>query len=272
MNELQIFKNEEFGEVRTITVDNEPWFNGKDVCNVFGDKNHNRSVGRVDEADKREEIIVDVLGRKQKAIFINESGLYALLFTMQPQKANKDGVSDAYPIEVQERLDRIHGFKRWVTSEVLPSIRKHGAYMTPETLENAILNPDTMIKLCTALKDEQNKRKALEIANSQLSVDNQIMQPKADYFDELVDRNLLTSFRETAKQLDIKEKEFISFLFEKKYIYRDKKGKLMPYADKNNGLFDIKECFNEKTQWSGTQTLITPKGRETFRLLFIGKK
>ena len=111
--------------------------------------------------------------------------------------------------------------------------------------------------------------KALEIANSQLSVDNQIMQPKADYFDELVDRNLLTSFRETAKQLDVKEKEFISFLLEKKYIYRDKKGKLMPYADKNDGLFDIKECFNEKTQWSGTQTLITPKGRETFRLLCI---
>ena len=88
-------------------------------------------------------------------------------------------------------------------------------------------------------------------------------------FDELVDRNLLTNFRETAKQLGIKEKEFIRFLMEKKYLYRDKRGKLMPYAEKNNGLFEIKECFNEKTQWSGTQTLITPKGRETFRLLYV---
>ena len=71
------------------------------------------------------------------------------------------------------------------------------------------------------------------------------------------------------KQLGVEEKKFISFLMEKKYIYRDKKAKLMPYADKNNGLFEVKECFNEKTKWSGTQTLITPKGREMFRLLCL---
>lgn len=141
--------------------------------------------------------------------------------------------------------------------------------MTPETLEQAILNPDTIIKIATALKEEQDKRKALEAANSALTVQNTIMQPKAEYFDELVDRNLLTSFRETAKQLEIKEKDFIRFLMDKKYIYRDKKGKLMPYAEKNNGLFEVKECFNDKTKWSGTQTLITPKGRETFRLLCL---
>ncbi len=97
------------------------------------------------------------------------------------------------------------------------------------------------------------------------------MQPKADYFDELVDRNLLTSFRDTAKQLNIKEKDFISFLITHKYVYRDKKGKLTPYADKNNELFEVKETFNEKTNWSGVQTLITPKGRETFRLLYMQK-
>ena len=153
---------------------------------------------------------------------------------------------------------------------MIPSIRRHGVYMTPETLEAAILNPDTLIKLCTALKEEQDKRKALEAANSALTMDNAVMKPKADYFDELVDRNLLTNFRETAKQLGIKEKEFIRFLMEKKYLYRDKRGKLMPYAEKNNGLFEIKECFNEKTQWSGAQTLITPKGMETFRLLYVG--
>ena len=161
-------------------------------------------------------------------------------------------------------------FQAFIADEVIPSIRRHGVYMTPETLEAAILNPDTLIKLCTALKEEQDKRKALEAANSALTMDNAVMKPKADYFDELVDRNLLTNFRETAKQLGIKEKEFIRFLMEKKYLYRDKRGKLMPYAEKNSGLFEIKECFNEKTQWSGTQTLITPKGRETFRLLYVG--
>ena len=172
-----------------------------------------------------------------------------------------------YRLAMKAKNEAAEAFQAKIADEVIPSIRKHGAYLTPETLEAAILNPDTMIRLCTALKEEQDKRKALEAANATLAVDNQIMRPKADYFDELVDRNLLTSFRETAKQLDVKEKAFVQFLLDKKYIYRDKKGKLMPYADKNDGLFEVKECFNEKTQWSGTQTLITPKGRETFRLL-----
>ena len=132
-----------------------------------------------------------------------------------------------------------------------------------------VRDPDLIIRLCQQLKEEQGKSQELRAENSALTVDKQIMQPKADYFDELVDRNLLTNFRETAKQLEVKEKQFISFLLEKKYLYRDKRGKLMPYAEKNDGLFEIKECINEKTKWSGTQTLVTPKGRETFRLLFL---
>lgn len=177
--------------------------------------------------------------------------------------------SDLYRLVFSSKLPTAEKFTDWVTGEVLPSIRKHGAYLTPETLEAAILNPDTMIRLCTALKDEQDKRKALEVANSALTVENQVMAPRADYFDQLVDRNLLTNFRETAKQLEVPPKKFVDFLLEKKYIYRDKKGKLLPYEEKNNGLFEVKECFNEKTQWSGVQTLVTPKGRETFRLLMV---
>lgn len=134
-------------------------------------------------------------------------------------------------------------------------------------LETAWNTPEQVMARALKLADRQLH--ALRLENSALTVENQIMAPKADYFDELVDRNLLTNFRETAKQLGIGEKAFIQFLLDKKYIYRDKRGKLMPYADKNNGLFEIKECFNEKTQWSGTQTLVTPKGRETFRLLYL---
>ena len=93
------------------------------------------------------------------------------------------------------------------------------------------------------------------------------MQPKAEYFDELVARNLLTNFRETAKELGIKEKDFIGWLLDHKYVYRDQKNKLMPYAAKNNGLFEVKERTGRHNDWAGTQTLITPKGRETFRLL-----
>lgn len=122
------------------------------------------------------------------------------------------------------------------------------------------------------LADLNEKNKLLEIDNSRLTVSNQIMQPKADYFDELVDRNLLTNFRQTAKELKVKEKVFVSFLINKNYIYRDSKGKLMPKAGKSTDLFEVKETYNEKTQWSGVQTLITPKGRETFRLLLRGER
>ena len=125
-------------------------------------------------------------------------------------------------------------------------------------VEEKFNNPQAIMARALRLADEELKR---------LTIENQVMKPKADYFDALVERNLLTSFRETAKQLDYKERNFVNFLIEKKYVYRDKRGRLMPYAEKNDGLFEVKECINEKTNWSGTQTFITPKGRETFRLL-----
>lgn len=247
MNELQIF-NYNGNEVRTIQKDGEPWWVLKDVCEVLGLSSPHKVFDRLDEDEKGRNQI-PTPGGEQEMTVVNESGLYNVILRSDKPEAKP--------------------FRKWVTSEVLPSIRKHGAYMTPETLEQAILNPDMMIKLCTALKDEQDKNKALQAVNSSLTVDNQIMKPKADYFDELVDRNLLTNFRETAKQLQVKEKEFIRFLLEKKFIYRDKRGKIQPYADKNNGLFEVKEFSNEKTGFASTQTLITPKGRETFRLLFL---
>ena len=135
-------------------------------------------------------------------------------------------------------------------------------------IEKAWNTPEMIMS--RALKMAEHKINHLEVENSRLLVANTTMQPKAEYFDELVDRNLLTSFRDTAKELKVQEKIFIQFLLDKKYIYRDRKGKLKPYAEKNDQLFEIKEARNEKTGWVGTQTLITPKGRETFRLLLKG--
>nr|DAJ72494.1 MAG TPA: repressor domain protein [Caudoviricetes sp.] len=248
MNELMIFNNPEFGEIRTVEVNGEPWFVGKDVATALGYSNPRKALAdHVDDEDKLQDdgvTIRDPIGRDQHPIVINESGLYSLVLSSKLPGAKK--------------------FKRWITSEVIPSIRKNGGYvngqenMTPEELMAAAL--------IMANKTIENQKVRL----STLTVENQIMQPKADYFDDLVDRNLLTGLRETAKELGIKPKEFISFLLSRKYLYRDKKGKLMPYqVHVNNGLFELKECFNEKTQWTGTQTLVTPKGRETFRLLFL---
>lgn len=180
---------------------------------------------------------------------------------------NKLGKDDYIPENIFYRLamkaknETAEKFQALVADEIIPSIRRTGGYIAGQKE----LSPDEL--MAKALLVAQKTLADREAQISSLTVQNQIMAPKADYFDEIVDRNLLTNFRETAKQLGIGEKSFIAFLLEKKYIYRDKRGKLMPYAEKNTGLFEMKECFNEKTQWAGTQTLITPKGRETFRLL-----
>lgn len=135
-------------------------------------------------------------------------------------------------------------------------------------IEKAWNTPEMVMS--RALKMAEYRINHLEAENSKFLVANTTMQPKAEYFDELVDRNLLTNFRDTAKELKVQEKLFIQFLLDKKYIYRDRKGRIKPYAEKNDQLFEIKEAKNEKTGWVGTQTLITPKGRETFRLLMKG--
>ncbi|HEL0207919.1 phage antirepressor KilAC domain-containing protein [Streptococcus equi subsp. zooepidemicus] len=251
--ELQIFKNEQFGEVRTATINNQIYFNLNDCCQILELSNPRKTIERLNKDGVTTSDIIDSLGRTQQANFINESNFYKLVFQSRKPEAEK--------------------FADWVTSEVLPSIRKRGVYMTDKvaydiTHDKQALG-DLLLMAGQQLKEKDVIIKGLEAETSRLTVEKAIMQPKADYFDELVDRNLLTSFRETAKQFKVKERQFIQFLLDKKYIYRDRKGKLMPFADKNNGLFEVKESVNEKTNWSGTQTLITPKGRETFRLLFI---
>ena len=176
-------------------------------------------------------------------------------------------------------------------------VQMEGGRMVSRTVDDAILTIDMAKEICMLQRNEKGKiarqyfiqlekdwnspekvmARALDIAhktinslkleNSELTVQNAIMAPKADYFDELVERNTLTNFRETAKELGVPPRQFVRFLLDRKYIYRDKKGKLFPYENKNDGLFQVKECFNEKTKWSGTQTMVTPKGRETFRLI-----
>ncbi len=247
MNELQIFNNPEFGEIRTIEENGVPLFCGSDVARALGYGEPHKAVSRHCKGGTKHPILTN--GGNQEMLFIPESDLYRLVFSSKLPTAEK--------------------FTDWVTAEVLPSIRKHGAYMTPEALQAAILNPDYLLQVVTALKDETDKRKALEAANARLTVDNQIMQPKAAYFDDLVERNTLTNFRETAKALGVPPRRFTAFLLDHKYIYRDKRGKLLPFEDKNKGLFEVKETFNEKTQWSGTQTLITAKGRELFHSMDI---
>lgn len=143
MTDLQIFNSPEFGAIRTIEKDGEPWFVGKDVAEALGYTDPNKAiVMHVDEEDKLNDKTASSLGQRGGWL-INESGLYSLVLS--------------------SKLPTAKQFKRWVTSEVIPSIRKHGAYMTPDKLEEVLLKPDTLIQLAQNLKDEQEKRRALEV-------------------------------------------------------------------------------------------------------------
>lgn len=241
MNNIQIFKYEN-NDVRTVEMNSEPWFVLKDVCAVLGLTDTGRTAERLD-ADELTRTTLVSGGQNREMYIINESGLYNVILRSDKPEAKP--------------------FRKWVTSEVLPSIRKNGGYIAGQD----------------QLTPEELMAKALQVANktlaereariSALTVQNTIMAPKAEYFDELVDRNTLTSFRDTAKELGIKPKAFVDWLIDKKFIFRDQKGKLMPREGKGDGLFEVKEAKNDKTKWSGVQTLVTPKGRETFRLLYL---
>lgn len=145
MTEIMIYNKKEFGKLRTLEIDGEPWFVGKDVAEALGygegKSPINAVANHVDEEDKG---VTEIMtpGGMQKMTIINESGLYSLVLS--------------------SKLPSAKAFKRWITAEVIPSIRKHGGYLTPDKLEEALLNPDTLINLATALKQEREKRQALE--------------------------------------------------------------------------------------------------------------
>nr|DAL44174.1 MAG TPA_asm: repressor domain protein [Caudoviricetes sp.]DAV03072.1 MAG TPA: repressor domain protein [Caudoviricetes sp.] len=245
---IKIFNNAEFGDIRVMLIDDDPWFVGKDIAVALGYNNPQKAIrDHVDEQDRGVNEM-DTPGGKQPIIIINESGLYSLIFSSKLESAQR--------------------FKHWVTHDVLPSIRKHGMYMTGNLLETAIANPDFVIGLIQNMKAEKEKNAALQTQNKQLCEKNEEMQPKADYFDDLVAWNLAVCFRGTAKELRIPERKFIQSLIEDGYIYRDKNRNLLPKAGKGDELFVVKEFLNRKNKHGGLQTRVTPKGRETFRLLY----
>lgn len=239
MNELKIFENPEFGAIRTIVIDNDPWFVGNDVSRALGYKDlYSALRHNVDDEDKRLCPVSSTSGT-QETMVISESGLYSLIFGSKLEKAKE--------------------FKRWVTSEILPSIRKNGGYiqnqeqMTPEQIvANALIVANKIIA--------EKEAKIVE------------MKPKAEYFDNLVDSKLLTTFRDTAKELHVPPQQFTRWLIDNKYVYRDRHNMLKPYeTHRKSGLFQMKD-FSTPFGYSNVQTYVTVKGKETFRLLIGGAK
>lgn len=179
MGELQIFSNEQFGEIRTTIINNEPYFIGKDVAEILGYSDTAQAVRyHVDDEDKGG-VKITTPGGMQEMVCINESGLYALTFGSKLPSSKK--------------------FKRWVTSEVLPTIRKHGMYATDTVIEEVLQNPDFGIKLLIELKDEREQRRKLELQNAQKEQIINELKPKADYTDFVLKNKSLVTTTQIAK-------------------------------------------------------------------------
>lgn len=239
MNDLQVFNNTEFGSVRTITIDGKIMFVGKDVCDILEYQNGSRDINRHVDEDDRQKIMLFDGTKENETIVINESGLYSLIFSSRMPNAKK--------------------FKRWVTSEVIPSIRKNGYYDMRESKTDSYMIEDPAER-ARRWAEEYEEKKLLECKVAEL-------KPKADYFDGLVDSKLLTTFRDAAKEFQMSPKSFNKWLTDHGYIYRDRHGIIKPYEQyRKSGLFQLKD-FKTPHGYSNVQTYLTVRGKETFRLL-----
>ena len=235
-SDLMIFENPEFGAVRSILIDGEPWFVAADVCKALELEKTNRALSRLDD-DEKGAHSVSTPGGRQRMSIISESGLYSLILGSRKPEAR--------------------AFKRWITHEVIPSIRKHGAYMTDSLLDALEAHPEAVPEYLNRLRSENAR-------NRELTRRLRIALPKAEYYDAFVDPADCTNIRTTAKELGVPEKQFTRYLEEKKYLFRDKNRKLFPRAVKKSaGLFLVRDFYTERGKL-GHYTLITPAGKRHF--------
>ena len=175
MNELQIFKSPEFGEIRTVTRDGQPWFVAADVCRALDITNHKDAIKRLDNDEKSGVVLTDPHGREQETNCVNEAGLYALVLGSRKPEAKS--------------------FKRWITHDVIPSIRKHGMYAVDDLLSN----PELAIKAFTALKEELEKNLRLQTENAKQKQIIGELKPKADYTDIILNNRGVVTITQIAK-------------------------------------------------------------------------
>lgn len=234
--EVEVFTHKEFGKIRTLMIDGEPWFVAKDICAALELGTTSKALERLDEDEKGVNSIL-TLGGNQNISVVSESGLYSLVLGSRKKEAK--------------------AFKRWVTHEVIPSIRKHGAYLTPQKIEDALLNPDVIINLALQLKAEKQK-------NAELTA-------KAAYYDAVAGASGSTNFRDTAKLLGLSEKKFIETVLGKKYCYRAVDKKIVPYSQYMvAGWFEVREVYygSPEDPHCTIQTRITPYGRQNIYIRF----
>lgn len=242
-NKIEVFKNEQFGEIRTALIENEPWFVAVDVCRALEIGNSSQAISRLD-ADEKMITLISNEGNKRgnpNMTVVNEPGLYTLILSSRKPEAK--------------------AFKRWITHDVIPMIRKTGGYMTDSILERIQKEPAVIVEFAQALILEKNRVKALECELN-------TAKPKADYYDAFVNPYDCTNIRTTAKELKIPERIFVRFLLAEGYMFRSTSNQLLPYNKKSNeGLFIVRDFVNHR--FTGSQTFFTPKGKEVVRLHYM---
>lgn len=254
MSSMTVFRDERFGEVRTATINGEPWFVGKDVAEMLGYKEPSKAVReRVDPEDKGVSDL-DTPGGIQRTIIINESGLYSLILS--------------------SKLPAAKEFKRWVTTVILPALRKTGGYIVGEEH----MDEDELIRQgYMALQRKLDLRTAqLAEAHGRLAQAESVIakaEPAIDYYDRVAGSEGNMNFRETAKVLGVKEKYFIDLLLRKRFVYRNSHNKLIPYSDQiENGRFVVCEVLYRTSDGGERATpyaKITPKGRLAIHKLIM---
>ena len=244
MNYIEIFKNEEFGEIRTVTINGEPWFVAKDISDALGYRMASDMTRRIDSDDKGTHLTSTPSGNQNMSI-INESGLYTAILSSKLESAKR--------------------FKHWVTSEVLPSIRKHGAYMTNEVIERTLTDPDYLIQLATALKEERQARKLAEREKELANKTIEKQRPLVDFANKVSDSSNLIDMGKMAKLLkdehiNIGRNRLFDWLRKKKILMKNN----MPYQRYiDSGYFQVKESVYESPYGSKAQqtTYVTGKGQ-----------
>lgn len=237
-NKLMTFENAAFGKIRTLTIDGEPWFVAVDVCRALEIGNPTDAMRRLD-ADERTLVSIEGASNGLPVNAVNEPGLYTLILGSRKPEAK--------------------AFKRWITHEVIPAIRKHGVYITDEKLKLFAEHPELLDALMKSLY-------AAHAENLRHRAERQTLLPKADYYDAFMDADGCTNLRTTAKELNVPERWFARFLQQTGFLYRSPAGNLMPYAiPRNRGLFRVRDYV--RNGHSGAYTLITPMGKSLFREL-----
>ena len=252
MNNLQVFKNNTFGNLRVVQKNNQTWFVGKDVADILGYQNGSRDINRhVAEEDRHKTMVFDG-NQNKETIVINESGLYSLILSSKLPTAKK--------------------FKHWVTSDVLPTIRKHGAYMTPETIEKTLTDPAFIIRLATELKNEKQAR----IKAEETIIQN---RPKVLFADAVSDSNSSILVGDLAKILrgngvNIGQKRLFAWLRENGFLMKGTESRNMPtQRAMDMGLFKVKEgtyINGDGVNVTTKTTKVTGKGQQYFINKFLG--